>query len=403
MVDLPETVSIAITVTGGAVDIGSTQEVTSTVGFGVPGPQGPTGPTGATGPTGPTGATGAQGPQGVQGPQGAQGIQGPPGSGNMSSTGSITAGRIARFVDANTIEDSSKAITDFAAASHTHPASQISDASANGRALITAANYAAMKALLAVLAADIGDASANGRALIMAANYAAMKTLLAVVAADIGDASANGRSLITAANYAAMRTLLGLVIGTHVQAQDAELSALAGLTSAANKLPYFTGSGTAALTDLTSFARSLLDDADAATMLATLGAQAALTKGTGSDIRTGTNNTNYLTPKSLFDAAAIVTASVSGSLTPDFAAGINFAWTLTGNLTLNVPSNMKDGQSGVLYFIQDATGSRTISVNASIKKVGAYTLSTAASTVDRCGYFVRGSTLELTALEKAIA
>ncbi|WP_313333152.1 tail fiber domain-containing protein [Sphingobium yanoikuyae] len=65
------------------------------------------------------------------------------------------------------------------------------------------------------------------------------------------------------------------------QAVSANLTAMAGLASQADRIGYFTGSGTAALAVFTGFARSLVDDADAASARTTLGLGTVATQSAG--------------------------------------------------------------------------------------------------------------------------
>jgi hypothetical protein len=73
-----------------------------------------------------------------------------------------------------------------------------------------------------------------------------------------------------ATTASAARTALGLAIGTDVQAYDAGLASIAGLTTAADKMIYTTAADTYAVASLTAAARGLLDDATVADMRATL-------------------------------------------------------------------------------------------------------------------------------------
>lgn len=77
---------------------------------------------------------------------------------------------------------------------------------------------------------------------------------------------------------------MGTAFGKDFQALDATLSALAGLATGANKLPYFTGNDTAAQTDLTSVGRDIIGKNTIADILTYLGLGTAAKKniGTGS-------------------------------------------------------------------------------------------------------------------------
>jgi hypothetical protein len=90
-----------------------------------------------------------------------------------------------------------------------------------------------------------------------------------------------------ASTASAARTNLGVAIGTNVQAYDAGLQSISGLTTTADQMIYTTSSDTYATTSLTSAGRALLDDASASAQRTTLGLGTLATQNANSVAITG--------------------------------------------------------------------------------------------------------------------
>lgn len=130
-----------------------------------------------------------------------------------------------------------------------------------------------------------------------------------------------------ATTYAAARANLGLVIGTNVQAYDADLAAIAALTSAADRMIYYTGAGTAALLTTTSYGRSLLNSADAAAARSTLGVTDPLVKAVASATLVGGTVTvvdSSIAADSIVVPIHDVISGTPGFLSVVITAGVGF-------------------------------------------------------------------------------
>lgn len=133
--------------------------------------------------------------------------------------------------------------------------------------------------------------------------------------------------------------------GASYQPLEATLTALAAVTTAANKLIYATGSDTFATTDLSAFGRTLIDDANAAAARATLGvfdvSASSLANpgyitfsngfkvqwGSGSLAGNSSGSISYGSPFATFAVCVVsggaASVSVEGNIRPTAASGLS--------------------------------------------------------------------------------
>ena len=192
-------------------------------------------------------------------------------------------------------------------------------------------------------------------------------------------------------------------IGVSTQAYDAGLASIAGLTTVADKMIYTTASDAYAGTSLTAYARSILDDANASTVLNTLGGTTLGKSLFGvSNVsavrfpRFNANNTvSSLSASDFRTAIGAGSSSASGTVTS--VAALNIGTTGT-----DVSSTVSNGTTAAVVSLQIPTASATnrgalssanwSTFNSKTSNVGTVTGIT-ASTASTNGLSLSGGTI----------
>jgi hypothetical protein len=256
----------------------------------------------------------------------------------------------------------------FAPISHTHTASQVTDFSTAADARITAAVGVSVQAFDADLSAL---------------------------------AALSGTDTIYRRSGAA--TWSAVTIGSGLDFTAGTLSAT-GVTSGA-----ITGSGltmaTARLLGRTTASSGAIEEITVSSGLSFAATTLSVDFATAAEYQAGTSTTKVLNPDKVWDAAAFVALTPGTNVSLDLSSGINFTLAMTGDYTLDNPTNAKEGQTGVIQLTQDGAGTQTLAYGNQYRFAGGtdIVLSTAASSIDLIFYVVLPGPLVFLSAQKAIA
>lgn len=171
-----------------------------------------------------------------------------------------------------------------------------------------------------------------------------------------------------------LETRISAMITAASQPLDADLTAIAALASAANKMPYSTGAQAWSLADLTAFARTLLDDADAATARATLGVTKEFVVACSDEttaLTTGTAKVTFRMPFAMTLTAvraSLSTAQTSGTI---FTVDINDSGTTVLSTKLTIDNAEKTSTTAATAaVISDTALADDAEITVDIDQIG---------------------------------
>lgn len=153
------------------------------------------------------------------------------------------------------------------------------------------------------------------------------------------------------------------------QAADSELAAIAGLTSAADTLPYFTGAGTAGTASLTAAGRSLIGGANAAAQRTTLGL------AIGTDVQAFDSDLSAvagLSTSGLMARTGAGTAAARTLTAPAAGVTVSNGDGVSGNPTLALANDLSavEGLSGTGIARRTGTDAWSVGTTVSIAEGG---------------------------------